>query len=342
MDLSGRPLLDTQPDRELFGDRERELSSLLASVERRLNVLVFGERGSGKTSLLRQVAFEFRQSHPDEPSPIFVEGSLANDAGTFLDLVRYRFGLSPLLREPGAIAQTLGMMSGRGEPVVADTLRLTQLVSSLRQAAGDTRRVVLVDELPVSLGQTIFGQLRDDLWQHPITWIVGVSADSVGRLLSPPAGAFFEASVELPPLTREQQSAILAARAGERGRSVARKLDEGNVRRLLTLAREALEGHVDPSALIKAQRDRDERASRLGRSASMLVAELESLGPVSASDEALLKRLGWTRNRAVQVFRQLEDARLVTSSLVKGGAGRPRKVYRLMDVPGVEDGRADL
>ena len=57
----------------------------------------------------------------------------------------------------------------------------------------------------------------------------------------------------------------------------------------------------------------------------MLMAELESLGAASASDEALPKRLGWTRSRSVQVLRELEDAKLVTSSLVKGESGRPRK-----------------
>jgi DNA-binding MarR family transcriptional regulator len=78
----------------------------------------------------------------------------------------------------------------------------------------------------------------------------------------------------------------------------------------------------------KARIKREERLAELGRSAFMLMAELESLGPASASDKQLLQRLGWTRSRAVQVFRQLEEAGLVTSETVKGDSGRPRKVYR--------------
>jgi hypothetical protein len=62
----------------------------------------------------------------------------------------------------------------------------------------------------------------------------------------------------------------------------------------------------------------------------MLVAELESLGRASASDDELLNRLGWTRGRASQVFGQLEEAGIVTSSPLRGErGGRPRKVYEL-------------
>lgn len=337
-DLSSRPLLDTDPDHVLFGDRHQELSRLLTSVERRANVLLTGDRGSGKTSLLRQVAFEVRQHKPKDPAPIFVEGSLADDSVTFLDLVRYRFGLDPLIHEPGPIQEALARMSSRGKPLVANSLQVARLVSSLREATDSTQRVVLVDELPSSsVGQTIFGRLRDDLWQLPITWVVAVSSEASGYLLEPPADAFFEVVIDLLPLSRDQQAAVLTARAGERGRKIARQLDEGNPRRLITLAREALEGDGDPSALIKAQTDRDFQASRLGRSASMLIAELESLGPVSASDETLLRRLGWTRSRAVQVLKQLEDAGLVKASSIKGPTGRPRRVYRLADLPQVNN-----
>jgi DNA-binding PadR family transcriptional regulator len=63
----------------------------------------------------------------------------------------------------------------------------------------------------------------------------------------------------------------------------------------------------------------------------MLAAELAALGGASASDERLLKRLGWTRGRAVQVLKQLEEKGIVTASMrpVEGG-GRPRKVYELL------------
>ena len=60
----------------------------------------------------------------------------------------------------------------------------------------------------------------------------------------------------------------------------------------------------------------------------MLLAELENSGePLSPSDEALLQRLGWTRERAGQVFRVLEEAGIVDSTQERQARGRPRKLY---------------
>jgi predicted ArsR family transcriptional regulator len=64
----------------------------------------------------------------------------------------------------------------------------------------------------------------------------------------------------------------------------------------------------------------------------MLAAELEALGPRSASDPELLARLGWTRERVVQVMRVMEKAGLLDHQFEKQGVGRPRKVYALKDV----------
>jgi energy-coupling factor transporter ATP-binding protein EcfA2 len=335
MELSGRPLLDTKPDQRLFAGREGELERLLTSVERRLNVLLVGERGSGKTTLLRRLAYELRQKFPDDP-PAFVEGPLAEDVRGYLSLVRHRLGLSPTADPtPTELLMSPTSLTSRRDSL-DDTLALPNLVASLREAAPDGgRRVVLVDELPsAAIAQTLFGRLRDELWQLPLTWVVGVRPTDAGPLLAPPADAFFDVVVQLAPLSREAQRAILEARAGLQGKRMASRIDEGNPRRLLALAREALEGGADPSELVEALARRDAEVSKLGRSAGMLMAELESIGPASASDERLLDRLGWTRSRAVQVFRELEDKGLVTSSTVKGAAGRPRKVYRPVDAAG--------
>ena len=61
MTLSGRPLLDTRPDSQLFVDRVEEMSRVRAALNHSLNCLVVGERGSGKTSLLRALMFQSRQ-----------------------------------------------------------------------------------------------------------------------------------------------------------------------------------------------------------------------------------------------------------------------------------------
>jgi len=106
----------------------------------------------------------------------------------------------------------------------------------------------------------------------------------------------------------------------------------GNPRKLLQLA-----SHVTAESPAAAARssaalmERDRRIQSLGRAASMLAAELQNLGQASASDPQLLARLGWTRPRAAQVFKELSEAALLKSEELRGETGRPRKVYRLID-----------
>src|SRR5665647_3202904 len=51
MKLSGRPLLDTRPDHELFVDRVDEIGRVRAALGQGLNCLLVGERGRGDASL---------------------------------------------------------------------------------------------------------------------------------------------------------------------------------------------------------------------------------------------------------------------------------------------------
>jgi DNA-binding MarR family transcriptional regulator len=63
------------------------------------------------------------------------------------------------------------------------------------------------------------------------------------------------------------------------------------------------------------------------------VAYLETNGPASASDERMLSELGWSRSRATQVLRELEQAGLVKPSSERNDSGR-RKVYALLEPAG--------
>ncbi len=99
-------------------------------------------------------------------------------------------------------------------------------------------------------------------------------------------------------------------------------------------ARDALtssNGH-DPLA---ARLWRREQVAALGRPQTMALAELEDLGGASASDEEFLRRLGWTRPRAVQVLGELAEHGLVVASDERSpNGGRPRRVFRPAEPPG--------
>jgi hypothetical protein len=211
-----------------------------------------------------------------------------------------------------------------------------EVIRSMRlsePAPEDKRMVLLLDGLPGTLAHTVFGRLRDELWQLPFSWIVAGDAQQRGTYLTPPADAFFDDVIELGPLTDVEQQALIAARGGNdrRIQSLANMLRDGNPRALLAVTRQALEGDLSPHQLIEARAQRETLVSRLGRAASMLVHELEGSGPASASDAELLRRMGWTRQRAAQVFAQLHEAGIVSASDQRGRDGRVRKVFTLTE-----------
>lgn len=329
MELPSRPLLASALDVPLFVDRVAELERLERNVENRLNSLVVGPAGIGKTSLLHQL--EHRLDGHSELEPIFVEGSgRAANPEELLSLIAYKLdeGRTPF-SYVGEAMQSVGH-----RPPRAPTEQLLAGLRTIRGAlaARKQRAVLIVDELPSGeLAHALFGQLRDELWSLPATWVVATRERA--SYLRPPASAFFESVVAIQPLSEEAAIELLRRRTADDGiddrrlREIAAAA-EGEPVRLILLARQALlEGRSLDDAL-GVQDERARRAKQLGDAASRLVAYVEANGPVSASDSGMLSELGWTRSRATQVLRQLEQAGLMEATNERVGSGR-RKVYAL-------------
>lgn len=327
-DLSSRPLLDTRPDSSLFINRKPEIDLLLRVYKSGFNAIVFGDRGVGKTSLLRRVQYRLRQ---EKATVVFVDGSLPEDAVDILELLRYQIA--------GTRTRSRSILPSHmlPEEISSEPEQLLKSVRILARSVNDgVRRTVLLDNPSADDAHTLFGRLRDELWRLPLNWIVTGDEDRRWQYLSPPADAFFEHVVDLDPLSPQASKALLEKRLGksELSRIDVHKtisLAKGNPRQLITLVRSSLDSEGNADAMEQDRLELQRRLAGLGRAASMLVAELEALGPVSASDDRLLKRMGWTRPRAVQVLKQLEDEGIVTSSDESSDtSGRPRKVYNLV------------
>ncbi len=289
-------------------------------------MLLSGPRGSGKTTLLRQVLLDLRN---DERQAAFIDGKLATDAFSFLQLIRFQLGEAPslpqVLRERYSQAFT-------PRPNLGEAGALLDLIDTMRNPAEEPdQTTLLIDGLPSpEVAHALFGRLRDELWQLPFNWIIAVNERERAALTEPPADAFFDRQINLGPMSSRELMSLLERRVPLTDRSGLESLaaaSEGNPRLLLDLARDAFEGGHGIEGLLENRAWREKAASGLSRPASMLLAELENMGSASASDEELLRRMGWTRPRATQVFHELEDAELVTSREVKGHGGRPRKVY---------------
>jgi NACHT domain len=335
MTLSGRPLLDTRPDQVLFVDRVDDMSRVRAALSQGLNCLVVGERGSGKTSLVRALMFQARQhADPEEqpfPELVYVRGSGAESASELLAraadaLARHQGDLSADISQseaPGLIA-LLGERAGRGRELAG---------RDRERAAGSGRVILALDDAPAGAGNALFGALRDELWSIDLRWLVTVATDECGAMTRPPADAFFESQVELTPLPPSASVEILRRRMGKAPDHLleeAAEIGGGNPRRLLDVARQLGGDYSQWSAFSSAATDREKALAALGRSAHMLAVELDALGGASASDERLLSRMGWTRPRVVQVLAEMEKAGLVTASSEKNGQGRPRKVFKVV------------
>ena len=320
MKLSGRPLLDTRPDHELFVDRVEEITRIRASLGQGLNCLVVGERGSGKTSLVRALMFEERQGADAQdvglPRLLYVRGSGAESAS---DLLR---------RAVEALAQYQGDQLATGLPGTS-----SGLIAELGERARRGSVLMVLDDAPAAAGNALFGALRDELWSIDLRWLVTVATTDSATLLRPPADAFFEFQIALDPLPADASMEILRRRMGEapeRLLAEAAAIGGGNPRRLLDVAREFDGDYSKWSEFASAAAERERALAALGRPAHMLAAELESLGGASASDDRLLNAMGWTRPRVVQVLAEMEAAGLVTATSLKSGQGRPKKVYKVV------------
>jgi hypothetical protein len=81
---SGRPLYDTAADGELFV-MPPAWDPIVRAIDRGLNVMVTGSRGSGKTSLLRQLQRELR----GRDTPVgFVDATAGVSAGKLAERIR--------------------------------------------------------------------------------------------------------------------------------------------------------------------------------------------------------------------------------------------------------------
>ncbi len=320
VDLSGRPLFDNPLDAALFVERD-ETERIKSNCRHGVNTFLYGSRGIGKTTLLRQVLFQLRE----ESFPaVGVDGAPAESA---IDLIK----LVGAAVNPGAIQiPSIDPISAAG---LGETGAILAELRRLQPSGSSEGRTAILLDLPSGNRDMhrLFGKFRDELWQLPYTWIVAAPSALRIELLTPPANAFFEDIIELSPLSADQQVALIKARLdpGEKTPWRLPTKAEGNPRRLLEIVRDSVREGSSPEQQLQAQVMREAEVSELGQPASMLYSELADFGPASASDREFLERLGWSRQRAAKVLSQLETEGFVSSEVRPGENGRPRKVFAI-------------
>jgi hypothetical protein len=321
LELNPRPVYATPRDRRLFVGFEAELERTLAALSAGLNILILGRRGAGKTSLLYQI--RDRLLARSSFKTVYVDGLGAENVPNLLIMCWSRATDREILGQ--ARVETLADAAD-----IIEQFRKDVAV----QADPSRQLVILLDGAPnPDAIHTIFGKLRDAIWRIDATWVVAGDWENRAIYLTPPADAFFSTVLELNSLTATEAKELLRRRASPTDvpdrvidRIVAAA--DGTPRNLIQLATDVLVNNVDLVDAEAARARLAETIARLGRPAAMAVAELATLGPVSAGDARLLTRLGWTRPRAVQVLGQLEKENIVDSGVTKTD-GKAKRLYWL-------------
>jgi hypothetical protein len=315
-ELRNRPLRATVPDSRLWVDRAEERSAVLRAIGLGFNVLLLGDPGAGKTSFLNWLAHDIEE---DRRIALPVSARRAEHPQDLLNEITTRLEHG----EPRPLSR----------PPLGDSVDAAYQALLHASSAGG-RPIVLVDDVPGRLGHELFGRMRDELWTLNLQWVVAGRSEDEGVLLLPPADAFFETVRYLEPLSFPKVETLVSLRdpEGMLPPPVITAIAEnsnGNPATALRLARQAIES-PDPRAAVHRGTIVDQVAEALGRPAARLADELARSGPASPSDPELLRRLGWSRPRAYQVFQELEKAGFVAATEERSGRpGRPRKTYRL-------------
>ncbi|MCL2419056.1 MAG: ATP-binding protein, partial [Conexibacteraceae bacterium] len=330
-----RPLSQTAADQRLFVDREQECAAVLRVIEAGQPVLLLGERGSGRTSLLNRVAWQLARS--TEQHVVMMSGETVEDPAQFFGVLIARLhrlspsgGRAAWIQELQALSLPDGPFGKVAKPAIV--MELIDLLGD-RLAKAELPVRVLIDGMSPTVAHGVFGTLRNELWAlDGVSWVLAGDSSARALYLEPPADAFFESVVELAPLADADAARLVRAHVttlDASGIERAVTAGRGNPRSLLRAAVE-IEAGADP-----AEDTREEPAELAvelaGATAGALVGYMAANGPTSASDDLMLRTVGISRQRASQLLRTLETAGLLETVTAKSssGPGRPPRRFAI-------------
>jgi len=309
--LSHRPLTASDADGDLFADRVDALASVERALDLGLNVYVAGPSGSGRTSFLRRI-------EAGRESTAFV--NLARVTSLDGLIGRLAATLDPATNSSSMSSQFFPALEDKRRAVLkeqgADQLGVLRKAVATADASGCT---MLLDNVGAGLLVEFFGRQRDELWEVPLRWVVVGDASA----LEAPADTFFDTFLTLEPFGPDVMRDLLVRRARHTSpeqqklmqqvaNTLPTVLGSATPRRVISTAR-AVILDPDPESHLKHLREQEYSRLKLSATARLVLDALYACGPAHAGNEQLLKQVGTTRSRVVQVLKELEEVGLVRS-----------------------------
>jgi energy-coupling factor transporter ATP-binding protein EcfA2 len=312
-----RPLARSRADQRRFVHRARDTEAIIKAVAGSEPLLLLGERGSGRTSLLNHVAWLLGREN-ERRDTVLVTGELAQDPAQLLGVLVSRIqriaeperGRAGWIDDLRALSMPDGPFGNVAQPAI-----LMELVDLLGERLTELERPVclMVDGIAPAVAHRVFGSLRNELWTlQGASWVVAGDRAAERFYLEPPADAFFEHTLRLGPFTPADSATLLRAHLPDLSATQIEQAiaaGQGNPRRLLRAAGDLLAG-ISPTSPT-ADELANEAAALAGPLARAVVDYLAAHGSAAASDEAMLREIGASRQRASQLMHKLESAGLL-------------------------------
>ncbi len=341
--LSDRPILPTAYDMDLFVGRANEFEKAIEVIFYGENLLIIGDRGSGKTSFLnylkyfvsrKDLLWKYR-TETKKILPIFID--FFEHGEQFTREVFLQSLIKGIFRELSKNEQLKNTLSVSEKWIKekTDFIETLDMLQNLSMRIYDEgyHLIYFYDNLDKINGRDIWTSLRgirDALWVMQFSLVFSLASNQFKYIYKPPLDRFFPYIIRLGPLSRRDIKKFIDKRLGPNFHITNDVLDliiertQGNPLSILLIIRSAYESlgpEKEGKKISFTISDLDSNykfnlskyMSQLSSSHKNVMQYLMKYDGVSASDKEFIKEIGLGRSRLTQILKELLERGLLSS-----------------------------
>jgi len=205
-----RPLFPTKYDQTFFVNREKEMTSIKSSIRSNLNLLLLGNRGSGKTSLLNHTYYNLKNDTKIILMLVNILPKGISGTESFLNELASSCAKEVKNRDPGLYSRYQnGFLRATGLEGFEEMMSI--LIKENKQP------VFLIDGFDHNskLCYDIISSLREIFWETKSTFIITGDIQQKNVYLKPPVDAFFDKVLEIGKFSSKDVRELFEHRIGQ-------------------------------------------------------------------------------------------------------------------------------